>query len=301
MKLTDAYTEFLLAHDYQPSTIRCYHDRLGAFMRWADAQGVTTVDGFTAPLVRRYVDGLKSQPSPKTGRLRDSYGLHSVTRSLLAWLNWLVAEDELDANVPARIKVPSREQKVLHVLDKRQIDRLFLTADTGPTNLRDRAILSVLLDTGLRANELCSLERRDVHLTPDDGYLLVRKGKGRRQREVPLGKKARLALHRYLRSHEHEAVFPGKGAAPLTPSGINQALYALYDRAGRQHFQGLKLGAHLYRHTFAVNYLAAGGDVYKLSRILGHSQITTTEGYLRAFTARQIREKSLSPLDVLGA
>jgi integrase/recombinase XerD len=129
----------------------------------------------------------------------------------------------------------------------------------------------------------------------------VRYGKGRRQREVPLGKKARLALARYLRSHHAEAVFPSKGGASLTPNGLDQALYALYDRACRQHYQGLKLGAHVFRHTFAVRFLEAGGDVYRLSRIMGHSQITTTEGFLRAVTARQARQRSVSPLDSLGA
>lgn len=69
--------------------------------------------------------------------------------------------------------------------------------------------------------------------------------------------------------------------------------------ASRRHVQGLKRGAYLFRHTFAVRYLEAGGDVYRLSRLMGHSQITTTEGYLRAVTARQARQRSISPLDAL--
>jgi site-specific recombinase XerC len=147
-------------------------------------------------LVRRFLDERRTQPSGRTGRRLDSHALHTTARVILAWLNWLVAEGELDANVPKRVKMPRKEQKVLKVLDKRQIDRLFLAADSGPQPARDRAILAVLLDTGLCANELCSLERRDVSISPDAGYLLVRHGKGRRQREVPLGKKARLALAR---------------------------------------------------------------------------------------------------------
>lgn len=303
MLLTDAYTEFLLAHDYQPATIHYYQDRLGHFMRWLSNQTppVTTVEGLFTTLVRRYLDERKTQPSPRTGKPVDSYTLYSTARGVLAWLNWLVVEDVLDATIPKRIKPPRREHKVLHVLDKRQIERLLIAADASPTALRDRAILSVLLDTGIRAGELCGLERSDVHLTPDDGYLLVRMGKGRRQREVPLGKKARLALARYLRSHTVQAVFPGTGEAPLTIYGLDQLLYRLYDTAGRQHFQGLKLGAHLFRHTFATRFIEAGGDVYKLSRLMGHSQITTTEGYLRAVTARQARHGSISPLDALGA
>lgn len=308
LSLTDSLTEFLIAHDYSPATSRWYREKLPAFFRWAAAQSppVTTLDGLTAPLIRRYIDERKTQPSKLTGRPLDSFTLHGHVRALRAWLRWLAAEDLLDPRIPARIALPKKEQKVLRVLDKRQIVRLFLAADTGPTALRDHAVLAVLLDTGIRAAELCGLERSDVHITPEEGYLLIRHGKGRRQREVPLGKKARLALARYLRSHQSDAVFvgtnrgSGKGV-PLTPSGVDQLLYALVDRAGRRHFEGLKLGAHLYRHTFAVNYLEAGGEIYALSRIMGHSEVSTTEGYLRSVTARQVRQRSLSPLDKLGA
>lgn len=309
MKLDTALTEFFLSKDHTPATRRYYRTNLPPFFAWCATQTppsgpVTTIDGLTAPLVRRYLDERKQTPNARTGEPLSSHSLYTTARAILAFLNWLAAEDLLDPKVPARIKPPKREQKVLRVLDKRQIERLFLAADTGPaaTALRDRALLAVLLDTGIRASELCGLERADVHLSPDDGWLLVRHGKGRRQREVPLGKKARLALARYLRSHDADAVFigtnKGKGV-PLTPSGLDQILYTLVDRAGRKHFEGLKLGAHLYRHTFAVSYLEVGGDIYRLSRLMGHSQVTTTEGYLRSFTAKQARQGSLSPLDRL--
>lgn len=306
LPLPTAFTEFLLAKDHTDATRRYYRVHLKPFWAWAARQTppVTTTAALSAPLLRRFIDERKQTPNQRTGEPLSSYTVYTEVRGLLAFLNWLAAEDVIDPKVPARVKPPRREQKVLRVLDKRQIDRLFLSAEQGLTAARDRAILSVLLDTGLRARELCGLTRADVHISPDEGYLLVRHGKGRRQREVPLGKKARFALARYLRTHAADAVFIGtnKGPnVPLTPSGLDQILYALVDRTGRRHFADLKLGAHLYRHTFAVSYLDAGGDIYRLSRIMGHSQVTTTEGYLRAFTATQARRGSISPLDKLGA
>lgn len=299
MMLEDAVTEFFIAKDHTPATRRYYRHVFAPFLTWASKQGAKSTDDLTAPLVRRYLDERRNTPNQLTGEPLSSYSLSTMARGILAWLNWMVEEDLLDPRVPARIKPPKKDHRVLRVLDAKQIDRLFLAAEQSPTPIRDKAILSVLLDTGIRAGEMCGLERHDVSISPDDGYLLIRHGKGRRQREVPLGKRARLALARLLRSHPHEAVFVGKGSAALTPNGLDQVLYALYDHAGRHHFQDLKLGAHLFRHTFAVRYLEAGGDIYRLSRIMGHSQVTTTEGYLRAFTAKQARQRSISPLDAL--
>jgi integrase/recombinase XerD len=104
-----------------------------------------------------------------------------------------------------------------------------------------------------------------------------------------------------LRSHNNKTVFPAATGNALTTSGLDQLLYRLFDRVGRRHFDGLHLGAHTFRHTFATAFIQAGGSIYHLSRILGHSQVTTTEGYLTSVTARQVREGALSPLDALGA
>jgi integrase/recombinase XerC len=204
-----------------------------------------------------------------------------------------VADGLVDAVVPARIGLPKREQKVLRVLSPQQCERLLLMAAQSTQPLRDQTVVAVLLDTDLRAAELCALTRNGVHLTRTCWSGI---GKGRRQREVPLGVTSRRWLARLLRSHQAPEVFAGE-RGPLTPSGLDQLLDRLMTVAGPQHFTGLKHGAHLFRHTFAVRFLEAGGDVDMLSRLMGHSTVSTTEGYLRAVTARQVREHALSPLD----
>jgi site-specific recombinase XerD len=297
MTFDESLTEFLLAKDHSPASRTWYRSRLGAFFTWATTQGVTTLEGVSAPLVRRYLDHRRATPS-YTGRPLDSHTLHGHTRVIRAWLHWAVADGLVDAVVPARIGLPKREQKVLRVLSPQQCERLLLTAAQSTQPPRDQAVVAVLLDTGLRAAELCALNRDDVHLTPDEAYVLVRHGKGRRQREVPLGVTSRRWLARLLRSHHAPEVFAGP-RGPLTPSGLDQLLERLMTVAGPQHFTGLKRGAHLFRHTFAVRFLEAGGDVYVLSRLMGHSTVSTTEGYLRAVTARQVRQHALSPLDAL--
>ncbi len=158
---------------------------------------------------------------------------------------------------------------MLPILSPRQVERLFLAYDASEAPAyvaRNKAILAVLLDTGVRATELCSLELADVHLTADDAYLFVRMGKGRKQRELPLDRKARQLLARCLHRYhptaapapstwprragqtEHngqgtgsgrgtgtgtrtQTVFAAKGGAALTPCGLDQLIERPMTRA----------------------------------------------------------------------
>jgi len=114
-----------------------------------------------------------------------------------------------------------------------------------------------------------------------------------------LGKSSRLALHRYIRQYRTHArptdtVFQSRTYRQMTINGLDQILYRLRDWA---HLD-VPAGAHKFRHTFSVNYLLAGGDVYKLSRLLGHTNVTTTERYVRSMSQRDARQ-GLSVLDQL--
>lgn len=302
MLLTDALTEFTYAKDLTPASVRWYREKLSAFIAWLAAQGVTEVDGITAPLARRYLDARRTIPTPK-GDLPSTHTLHGHARAIRAFLHWAAAEELIDEKVPKRIALPKREQTVLRILDDRQLELLFQEAKRTETPHRDTALLSLLVDTGCRASELCGLRLDDVTFTPDAAWILVH-GKGRKQREVGLGKRARLSLHRYI-SRERKApaseryVFLGtKG--PLKPEGLDRLLYRLRDSAGRQRFEGVSVGAHRFRHLSAVKSLEAGMDVYALSRRLGHADIGVTTGYLRAVSERSLRTLDVSPLDRLG-
>lgn len=290
MQLETVRTEFTYAKDHSLQSRRWYTSRLGAFFRWAAEQGVTDIENVTAPLVRRYVDYRR----PTLG----SHTLNGHVRAIKAFLNWASQEGLLDERVVRRIALPKKEQKVLAILTTDHIDRLLDACESA----RDTALLAVLLDTGIRASEACSLTLADTHFGPDGAYLLVH-GKGRKEREVPLGKKARQHLHRYLHRHRPRTkepyVFLSAKGGPLTPGGLDQLLYRLRDRAGRDHFTGVSVAAHRWRHTYAVRSLEAGADIYRVSRLMGHSSISVTEGYAKAISSRQARMQSVSVLDLL--
>ena len=126
------------------------------------------------------------------------------------------------------------------MLSEAQTDALFAACRTA----RDRAILAVLLDTGIRAGELTGLTVDQVFFSPDDAYLLVH-GKGRKSREVGLGRRSRMLLHKYI--HRTRAgvtsgpVFVGRTGTALPPEGLDRMLYRLRDRAGLQGVRALSL------------------------------------------------------------
>lgn len=301
MRLSVALDEYGFAClDLSPKTQRWYTDKLTVFRAWAEEQGTTELEEITPATVRHFLAYLRTTPSARTGKLLSTYTTHGYVQVIKGFLAWCAREELIGERVAKRIDLPRVETKVIETFTTTQLKRLFAVTGKEMTvalAARDRAILCVLLDTGIRANELCSLTLDNLHISPTDAYMKVY-GKGRKEREVGLGHESRASLHRYIVRHrdapeEERHVFLSRKRQPLTVSGLDQIIYRLAEWAG---IEGVRCSAHTFRHTYAVNYLAAGGDVYKLSRLLGHTSVSVTENYLRAFRSRDAR-KGLSVVD----
>jgi len=306
MLLEHALTELLLAKDYTPLTALRREEVLRQFLAWAKDNGATNVEEVTKNLIRRYIAHLREKPNTRFGGHLSSETQHGRASVLRMFLRFCAREEWLDERVVAHFDMPRHSQKVVQIFSQEHYVRLMRATDscTLPSlRLRDKALLSLMFDTGARAMEVCSLTRDVVFTAPHESYIRV-EGKGRRQREIGIGKQATLALHRYLTNGRQESEYPfvflSRAAKPLTPNAIDRVLYRLRDVAGRKHFVGIRVSAHTLRHSFAVHYMQQGsGDIYKLSRLLGHENVTTTERYLRAFQARDARKGSRSVLDNL--
>jgi integrase/recombinase XerD len=311
MHLEHALTELLLAKDYAPQTRRSVMRHLTEFITYArDERGVTEVEQVDGATVRRYLDWLRSRPKhgPAYGPgLLNGNSLYTAACQVRQFLHFCAAEGWLDERAVRRWDMPRRPQKVIQIFTRTHYERL-LAAAKGQTpawlTLRDQALLALLLDTGARATEVVTLPLSAVFLSPEDSYIRV-EGKGRKQREMGLGKQARLALYRYIHrglpASEYPHLFLDRTATPLTANGLDRILYRLKDKAGAEHFQGIRVSAHTFRHSFAVHYMKQpGADIYKLSRLMGHDSVQTTQRYLGAFEARDARQGG-SVLDRLGA
>ncbi len=305
MHLYAAVEAYFLAKDLTPSARRWYTQKLDTFTHWCVQHDTTAIEAVNAPTVRQFVADMRTTPSPRSGQLMTSNTLHGYMRAIKGFLNWCVREDLLEEKVVKRLEMPKREQKVIATFTKQHMEKLLMVASKGMPQYpwfaeRDKAILMVLFDTGIRANELCDLELDRVRLGLDDAYLIVN-GKGRKQREVGLGNRSRAQLHRYIHRFRPHApgeqhVFLTRDHKPLHPEGLDRLLYRLRDEAD---IHDVRVSAHTFRHTFACAYLTDGGDLYKLSRLLGHTSVVVTENYLRAFQARDARRDRRSILDNL--
>jgi site-specific recombinase XerD len=253
----------------------------GAFLGPATARDVTlnNARAFVASLQEREVRYEVHPLSPaKRGGLSPST-IHGYVRTLKVFSTWLVEEGLTTVNALAKLRRPKLPETLIAVLADEEIERLF--AKVNPNcylGNRMYCILNLLLDTGIRASELCSLRLENVNV--QENYIKV-VGKGRKERIIPFGNKTKKDLTRYLNhwrmSLESESpyAFLDLGGGPVTYNNLIHLFHRLGKRAGV-----LRLHPHLLRHSFAVNYLVNGGNLMTLKLMLGHSSIAVTEKYL---------------------
>lgn len=287
------------------NTISWYRRMLGRFVEHAGdiplrELSVETARAFVASLqaqAERWQDHpyKKAEEGGLSGNTVQAY-----VRALKAFSAWLQEEGYTPTDRFEKLKRPKVGKAVIEILSEEEIRRIYACINPNCfLGARLHTVISLLLDTGMRAEELCTLKLKDVHL--EEGYLKVH-GKGDKERIVPLGATTKKSVLRYLstwRQPAHEGVtelvVSDEGTA-LTYSGLKQMIKRLGVRASVP-----RLRPHLFRHSFAVNYLMAGGDLRSLQLILGHERISTTEIYLRlADQHLAVQHARFSPLDRLG-
>jgi integrase/recombinase XerD len=308
MKVSDALDQYryaLLGKSDQYQT--WIMARLHQFADWCELHDIQ-LEQLKAIHLRKYVHHISQRPHHRTGKPLSSYTVHGHARAVRAFLHWCTKEEDLDTLISQKtvdnMTMPTIEVKVIEIFTPEHLKALLTACERESTPtlcMRDKAIVSVLIDTGIRAGELCGLTLDHVYLDPRDAYIKVL-GKGKKEREVPLGKKASAILHKYITRvrkapKEEQHVFLSRFTRPFTVSGLVQVVERLGIWA---HIDGVRCSCHTFRHTYAVNYLKSGGDVFKLSRLLGHEHIEiTTAVYLRAFKAMDARNGGSSLLDNL--
>ncbi len=263
-------------------TVRNYLSDLRMFGAWFEqrnAQGVSLA--LITPIdVREYRDALLSKRlSPAT-----------INRRLIALQvlsQWARQVGLIEFDPTEDVRSVPRQKMAPRWLDRteqnallRRAQREMNNAPTAAKQLqaqRDLAILLLLLNTGLRVNELCSLTADDVAISERKGVLTVRLGKGLKWRDVPLNAPAFAALKSWRevrRQANHSFIFTGARQEPLHPRGIQHRISELGRLAG---LEGVT--PHTLRHTFAKNLIDAGVTIDKVALLLGHSSLNTTRIY----------------------
>ena len=274
-----SYLFHLRARNLSPKTIKATEEYLRLFLHRHDLLTASKRD------IEVYLGELADRCKPST--------VWTAWRHLRGFYGWLLAEGDIAANSMGGVCKPIVPPTEIEVLTADEVGRL-LTVCKGnkPDDRRDLALLSVMLDTGLRLAEVARLSPDDVG---DDNTLRVF-GKGRKWRTVALGTNSSLALSRWMRmlTAASETLWSGtKG--PLTTTGIRKVV----ERRGRA--AGLDLHPHQLRHTFVDNWLRNGGSEVDLARLCGWTSTRMAERYAqhRADERAVSAHRSVAPLDSL--
>lgn len=290
--LTIAVNAFLIdrkAQNLAAGTLAFYHNRLQWFITFCDSQVISTIDQVTPDVIRLFLFYLE-----QTGH--NPGGIHGCYRSLRAFLLWWEAEYEPDdwRNPIRKVKAPKVAQEPLQPIERAEFDSLLQTCDKTWHGARDRAILNILLDSGVRAAELCSLNVKDLDLTT--GALEVRQGKGRKPRVSFVGIQARRSIRQWLkmRGIEAGALFTTQEGERLTYWGLRQIIRRRAEQAGI----GVP-GLHDFRRAFCLSQLQAGVPETTIARLMGHVNTQLITRYARQ-TAQDMRILYRSPVDGAG-
>src|SRR5215813_8324144 len=300
MKLQAAIQGFLMDWElrgHSPNTLRLYRSNLHTLAHWLDEQGITEVEEVTIAQLRVFMLHTQQRPADAghphkrpavDGRPVSTATLQSYVKSIKVLFHWLVDEEVLVRNPALRLQKPSGPKRVKVTFKPEHLTTLFGVCDlTHSLGFRDYVVMLMLLDTGIRVSELCDLTLESAH----EGYLMIF-GKGRKEREVGISPTTAKFLWKYIHQHRTAAndtvttLFTGVSGQPLHPSGVEKLVQRVKRAAG---IEEVPVTPHKFRHTFARTWLERGGEIYSLSRLLGHSSVKITEIYLEDFQSRQAR------------
>jgi len=268
-------------------TRHAYGADVRQFACWATWQRIEPVE-VTHKLLRRYAAALSSSYDGAAEQRAAPATVARKLASLRAFFGMLREHGEISANPADLLAAPKRSQELPDVLTPDQVSKLLdrIPAST-PLELRDRALFEIAYSSGLRAEELVSL---DVASIDFDGEQLRVDGKGSKTRIVPAGEPALAALARYLEraraalasGDDEPALFLSKSGRRLSTSDIRRRLRVWSRHAAVQG----GVHPHALRHSFATHLLEGGADLRSIQELLGHASISTTQIYTRVESAR---------------
>ena len=247
------------------------------------------------------------------GRVRSERTVQTYARSARAFFHWLVRRETLQRNPFDRVAFPKVGRPLIQTISDEEFEKLLLACappnETGPfaerATVRNRTILWLLYDTGIRVSELINLCLND--LDRKKGVVTVL-GKGAKERRIALGQNCLRHLSYYLGKHRpneeelaewgsagEQHLFLSETRQPLTKNGMEMLFKRLKTRAG---ITEKRISPHILRHTFAMNYLIKSNDPFSLQELLGHEDLSTVLNYIHMNdTVLQEQKRKYSPGD----
>lgn len=292
----ELYSDFLLEQKFRNNstrTIEYYEDNLSRFFVWMSNNGLTalSIDNW-----KQYGVYLREKATKRNGDRYSESSVQGAMRAIKAFYNYCIEQGALNDDISRQLKLPKAHNKEERILDDDEIEMLFNGInDNTQTGLRNKCFIALMLDCGLRRGEIPRLNFSDLDLK---SKTMVIKGKGGKQRVVPMGEISSALIMNYITKFRANAgqqapVFVDCNNCRCTDNLIKQVFKHIKANIGIS-----RLHPHLLRHTFATNYIADGGDLETLRIILGHANIQTTQRYLHfAFNLKLQKSRHNSHLD----
>ena len=318
MDIGIAIQDFITVHEienHSPYTIRNYRRHLENFRAWVQsAHGIFDTDGIQVTHLRGWISYLQKQAVGRLDACMSDRTVNQYGVSLIAFCHWLEKEGVMEKSVTERFKLPRVEQKFVPTFTPDEVEKLLNACEEDKSlkpqlrkalTARNRAILSVFIDTGIRLSELVGLRLCDVDR---DLRLLIVHRKGNKWQQVPISREGFKPLHDYLTKHrpylaalggktvarKEDAVFLSMTGEPLTDGGIWMLFYRLRKRTG---IMGKRVSPHNCRRYMATTQLAMGRSPLDVQRQMGHTTLKMTNHYA-SLTVEQLQRshEKYSPL-----
>lgn len=200
--------------------------------------------------------------------------------SLKGFVKFLIIEGIISEDPTETIRTPERWQRLPKAVSFEDINKLLNSDDSSNTFIRDSAMLELMYSSGLRVSEIISLKVNNINF--EGGFLRVT-GKGSKERVVPINERAKTKIQKYmgglrqklLKSKQSSYLFVTNRGLPMTRQRFWQSLKRLAGQAG------IRISPHVIRHSFATHLLDGGADLRSVQKMLGHSDISTTQIYTK--------------------
>jgi len=288
-----------------PRTVEWYTSFLDRFHSFLERNNYpTAVNDVNRSHIREFIRYLQVEAKvPHTGTPLSTATIQGYIRTLKAFFSWATREEYLRSNPMTVITMPKSPAKIINTFTDEQIAKLSdVCLQSSLNGHRDLTILLLFLDSGLRVSELISIDLDDVNLS--EGYIVIRHGKGQKERIVPIGSIVQKSLWKYINMYRPNPLtdsiirlFLTSKGLPLARNTVQQMVRRLARRAG---ITGVRCSPHTFRHSFAKKYIVNGGDIFSLQRILGHSSLASVRLYLNLFACDiKKQHQRFSPVDRL--
>jgi integrase/recombinase XerD len=286
------WIDYLRVRNYAAGSLTHREHQMRYFLVWCGDRGLTKPGEITVAVMERYQRSL-FHARKENGRPLSARSQHTRLSTIRRFFRWMAKMRHVETSPCETLDLPRLEKRLPKaILTVAEVEAILSVPDlVTPMGVRDRAILETLYSTGVRRAEICALKLSD--LDGERGTIIVRQGKGKKDRMIPIGSRAVMWIEKYVdevrphlvREPDDGSLFLTRFNLPFSPERMAELVRQIIDDANI----GKKGSCHLFRHTMATLMLEGGADIRFIQAMLGHASILSTEIYTQV-AIRKLKE-----------